>query len=97
MSSCIYQSSKYYRQAFSNHFDVVEPLGYNFFNAGEVSRSVKKKRMGELTYKYINEKSNIKQISQRGTPNADLSKYLKICDPQRKNYYITSTSLSLVN
>ncbi|CAM6005358.1 unnamed protein product [Sphagnum balticum] len=96
MSGGIFERSKYYKIAAAEPTDIVEPLGYDFFKPAEEKKAPSKKKT-QLVYKYPCEKSNLKVISSRGTPNREIIRFFGLSDAPRKNYYVSGTNLDLIN
>lgn len=93
--SCIYERSSYYAKAVLDPCRIIEPIGYSFLNETDSKKQVFKKKEGELKYKFVVEKTLMKQISSRGT--RDIGKFLKVEDAPRKNFYISGQNLEFVN
>lgn len=42
--ACIYENSKYYTKAVADAVDIIEPIGYKYFNESETKKITFKKK-----------------------------------------------------
>ena len=68
--NCIFASSKYYKQAKADPFELAPPLGSEFLN-NRTKKSFDLPTAGQLTYREVFDKPNHKVLAQKKPPRAE--------------------------